>query len=308
MRVAHNYVLINCVEVLPFIRLFESYASQRQPDIDTVDGAFERFRDLHFAKWFEQHVSHESDISQHLKGLARGPLRHARSYKGYFVNGYKFHTEKYGDGRVTHNSGVCVRGTCYNETECDYYGLLNEVLEVEYQGMGRCVVVLFKCTWFDPTEGVKVDRKHNLVDIKFKSRLRNDDPFVLASQVEQVYYAPYPSMKDLKDWWAVVKTKPRGVYELRQRVSEEENDDDEEEQFFQESETLIPSTSSTANEEEEPICLIIEGETEAVTSNDADAMHTVVSEEEEEFDDNSEDSDEDGEDEVEICDDHSDDE
>ncbi|KAI3700542.1 hypothetical protein L2E82_45175 [Cichorium intybus] len=89
---------------------------------------------------------------------------------------------------------------------------------------------------------------------------------------------------------------------------EEEDDDEDEEQFFQESETLIPSTSSTANEVEEPICLVIEGETEALTSNDADVMHTVVSEEEKEFDDNSEDSDEDAEDEVEICDDHSEDE
>ena len=153
--------------------------------------------------------------------LARGPLRYAWSYEGYFVNGYKFHTQKYGDGRVTHNSGVCVRGTCYNEPESDYYGLLDEVVEVEYQGIGRCIVVLFKCTWFDPIGGVKVVTKHNLVDINYKSRLSNDDPFVLASQAEQVYYVPYPSMKqDLKDWWAVVKTKPRGVYEIRQCVGE----------------------------------------------------------------------------------------
>ena len=26
-----------------------------------------------------------------------------------FVNGYEFHTEKYGDGRVIQNSGVCNR-------------------------------------------------------------------------------------------------------------------------------------------------------------------------------------------------------
>ncbi|KAL4570931.1 hypothetical protein LXL04_026596 [Taraxacum kok-saghyz] len=294
MRIAHNYILINCVEVLPFMRLFEDYASQRQPAMD--DEAFGRFRDQHFARWFEQHVFEESnDITQHLKDLARGPLRHVRSYEGYFVNGYKFHTEKYGDGRVTHNSGVCVRGTCYNEAESDYFGLLNEVLEVEYQGMGRCIVVLFKCTWFDPIEGVKVLTKHNLVDIKYKSRLRNDDPFILASQVEQVYYVPYPSMKDLNDWWAVIKTKPRGVYELRQCVSEE--DDDEEDQFFQEIETLIPYASSSANEAEEPTCLVIEGEIQEFDEDE----YGEDGEDEEEYDDNLDDSDEDGDDEVELC-------
>ncbi|XP_052620614.1 uncharacterized protein LOC111890162 isoform X1 [Lactuca sativa] len=301
MRIAHNYILINCVEVLPFLRLFENYVIQSQPDMD--DGAFERFRDQHFAKWFKDHVFQQSnDINQHLKCLARGPLRHVRSYKGYFVNGYKFHTEKYGDGRVTHNSGVCVRGTCYNETECDYYGLLDEVLEVEYQGIGRCVVVLFKCTWFNPTEGVRVDRKHNLVDIKYKSRLRNEDSFILASQAEQVYYAPYPAIKDLKDWWVVVKTKPRGVYDLRQCVTEEDDDEDEEDQFFQESEATLPSTSSGANEVAGPLSHVIEGEIEEVNDND------IEREEDEEVDDNLDDSSEDDIEDENICDDNSDDE
>lgn len=77
--------------------------------------------------------------------------------------------------------------------------------------------MLFKYSWFDPFHGVKLDRKHYLVDIKHKSKGCIDDPFVLASQVEQVYYALYPSMtKELKDWWAVVKTKPRSSYEAAQ--------------------------------------------------------------------------------------------
>ncbi|KAI3680403.1 hypothetical protein L2E82_50390 [Cichorium intybus] len=76
--------------------------------------------------------------------------------------------------------------------------------------------------------------------------------------------------------WSIRELK-YGVMLMLTHCEEEDDDEDEdEEQFFQESETLIPSTSSTANEEEEPICLIIEEETEAVTSNDADAMHTVM--------------------------------
>ncbi|GJS44948.1 transposase, Ptta/En/Spm [Tanacetum coccineum] len=128
-------------------------------------------------------------------------MRYVESHKGYFVNGYKFHTLKHGDGRVTHNSGVCVKGSTYNEFESDYYGLLVEVLELNYHDSnGRCVVVLFKCDWFEPIQGVRVNRKHNLVDMKYKSKGCQNDPFILTSQVEQVYYAPYPSMtKDLKD-------------------------------------------------------------------------------------------------------------
>ncbi|GMI85818.1 hypothetical protein HRI_002251100 [Hibiscus trionum] len=42
-------------------------------------------------------------------------------------------------------------------------------------------------------------------------KLRTQEPYVLASQAEQVYY-----VKDIKDsnWQVVVKTKPRDLYDL----------------------------------------------------------------------------------------------
>ncbi|KAD1878831.1 hypothetical protein E3N88_42172 [Mikania micrantha] len=92
---------------------------------------------------------------EHLRCLAQWPLSYVKSHKGYLVNGYKFHTRTAYDGRVTLNSGVCVKGASYNEQESDYYGLLDEIWELEYHStIGRCVVVLFKCTWFDPIKGM----------------------------------------------------------------------------------------------------------------------------------------------------------
>lgn len=49
--------------------------------------------------------------------------------------------------------------------ESKYYGLLDDVLEVKYYGLGHCVVVVFKCTWFYTNGVVRVDPKHGLVDI-----------------------------------------------------------------------------------------------------------------------------------------------
>ncbi|KAI3710052.1 hypothetical protein L2E82_39825 [Cichorium intybus] len=300
LRIAHRYILFNCEEIDPFVRLFDDIM-RKEPTIDTKGIA--KYRYQHFAEWFKQHVSEESNnVNQQLKNLAQGPLRHVWSHKGYFVNGYKFHTEKYGDGQVTHNNGVCVRGSTYNEHALDYYGLLNEVLEVEYHGVD-CYVVFFNCTWFDTAKngGVTVDTKHNLVDIKYNSRILKDEPFVLASQTEQVYYTLYPSMaKDLEDWWAVVKMKPRSIYEVGECVGVDEevdNDDiDDEGRFFQESEMLKVTTISPQNEVEEPICPVIEGEFEEVYDNGDEGIE--VSEKFEEFDNNSDDDD----DEVNICD------
>lgn len=40
-----------------------------------------------------------------------GLLRKARFWLVYFMNGYKFHTTRWGEGKNTYNSGVCVSGT-----------------------------------------------------------------------------------------------------------------------------------------------------------------------------------------------------
>jgi hypothetical protein len=40
--------------------------------------------------------------------------------------------EEYGQGRKTYNSGVCVKGPTSNEFEVDYYGKLEEVIELQH--------------------------------------------------------------------------------------------------------------------------------------------------------------------------------
>ena len=67
-----------------------------------------------------------------LSSLSLGPERKVKCYNEYFVNGYVFHTEEYGHGRKTYNNGVCVKGSTYSELEVDYYGRLEEVVELQY--------------------------------------------------------------------------------------------------------------------------------------------------------------------------------
>ncbi|XP_023731489.2 uncharacterized protein LOC111879256 [Lactuca sativa] len=214
---AHTYILLNCVEVAPFITKFDraAQASYQNEPISVL-------RDKYFAEWFKYKVTGDSTdgSAKHLEPLANGPSNNARSYNGYFVNGYKFHTQEYGKGRATNNYGLCVRGEIYNGEESDYYGLLDEILEINYYDIGRSTVVLFKCTWFDNIRGVVVN-KNKLVDVKPTSHIETNDPFCLASQAEHVFYTPYPAVTDeLKDLWAVVKTKPRGVYEVTKAETE----------------------------------------------------------------------------------------
>jgi len=57
------------------------------------------------------------------------------------------------------NSGICVRGNIYGENDLDYYGIVDEILELSYLGYQNRVIIL-RCYWFDPKNGVKVDEKY----------------------------------------------------------------------------------------------------------------------------------------------------
>ncbi|KAJ9542908.1 LOW QUALITY PROTEIN: hypothetical protein OSB04_029414 [Centaurea solstitialis] len=148
------------------------------------------------------------DLNQHLKVLTHRRPRYALSHKCYFM-GYKYHTLSQGVGHVTNNNEECVKGSSYNEVESEH-GLSNEVLEIEYHSIDRCVII-------DIDHGVKVDAKHTLVDVKYKLRLRTNDLFILASQAIQL--------------------KPRGIYKVSESPNEVEDDDNVD------GEPLTPSTN-----------------------------------------------------------------
>jgi hypothetical protein len=114
------------------------------------------------------------------------------------------------------NSGVCVRGSIYGEHDIDYYGIIEEILELSYLG-AQNKVLLLRCHWFDPINGVKIDERYGLVDVKPKSRLNSNEPFVLASQAQQVYYTMYPqsNVRGSSDWWAACKVR-RKLFVLSQ--------------------------------------------------------------------------------------------
>ncbi|GKD69131.1 zinc finger, CCHC-type containing protein [Tanacetum coccineum] len=114
------------------------------------------------------------------------------------------------------NTDLCIVGG-----EGDYYGQLNDVIELEYMNCSK--VVLFKCDWFDPVKhrGWKIHYEFGLGDINHKKKLRNYDPFIMAHQAQQVYFISYPSMHRYKnDWWAVCRTKARSTIKENEDVDQ----------------------------------------------------------------------------------------
>jgi len=93
------------------------------------------------------------------------------------------------NGRKTCNNSVCIKRSTSSEFEVDYYGRLEEIIELQYYSEHN-IVFLFKCYWYDTTDrGIKVDPRYGLVEINSKARHRNvNDVFVFTKQCQQVYY------------------------------------------------------------------------------------------------------------------------
>ncbi|KAJ8764170.1 hypothetical protein K2173_005090 [Erythroxylum novogranatense] len=204
---AHGYILLNCEEVLPFVHLYEELLHEIMPGITQDD--------------MNNEAAKNPIQNKFIYDLAKGPLRTVHSYPVYFVNGYKYHIESHGHTMSSMNSGVSIQGELM-----DYYGKIIEILEVEYPALPIKRCVIFKCDWYDPTPnvGTKVHNRYNVVEINFRRRLRQFEPFILAMQARQVCYVPFPSLRrDKADWLAVCKVKPKGVFESHTNI-EERND------------------------------------------------------------------------------------
>jgi hypothetical protein len=92
--------------------------------------------------------------------------------------------------------------------------MVKEILELNYYHKGN--VVLFKCDWVDSrihNKWVRTD-EFGISSVNFKYLFNtgekiSDEPFILASQASQIYYAIDPVETE---WVAVVQSKRRDLY------------------------------------------------------------------------------------------------
>jgi hypothetical protein len=175
----------------------------------------------HIAKLLEMK---SSKVTDPIEWLARGPNKVGRRFKAYTIGGVRFHVKEIEDKRKTQTSGVVVTKTSFVDGDVVYYGVLNDIIELNYYE--RFKVMLFKCDWVDVEQGKGVKKDPfgctlmNLTKLVHTGAKLTDKPFVLASQVKQVFYVRDSSQLE---WHVVVKTNPRDVYEMGDELSFESN-------------------------------------------------------------------------------------
>ncbi|GLT83091.1 hypothetical protein SLE2022_014000 [Rubroshorea leprosula] len=131
-KAALYYVLMNCKELRGWVNLFEREQFQNM-NLQQIQA--KRERDL--VPWFEQTVISDEfiNVHEHIKGLSTSPKNYVSCYNGYIVNGFRFHTALYGRNKRTMNYGVCVVGSIGTESDYDFYGVLQEIIQIEYYGL-----------------------------------------------------------------------------------------------------------------------------------------------------------------------------
>jgi hypothetical protein len=107
---------------------------------------------------------------------------------------------------VTTNTGVITRVVDAQGHGTKYYEINKNIIEYNFARNKNLKIVFFNCDLFHPNHGTR-ENQFGMVEVKHAHLLRGCDPFILAHQVEQVYYMSYPCEK-ISVWWVVYKVNP----------------------------------------------------------------------------------------------------
>ena len=147
---------------------------------------------MEFISWFQDKVKSEN-VEDHIFWLAKNPKPRVRRHAGYFVHGYRFYTRTRDSRLKSQNSRVALTAliSCFASSKNQnpitgdviQYEVIEEITEVDF--WSNFSVVLFRCDWFH----ADID-EFGHARVHFKKLCYKDDPYVLASQVHQVFYLP----------------------------------------------------------------------------------------------------------------------
>ncbi|KAG5414720.1 hypothetical protein IGI04_002287 [Brassica rapa subsp. trilocularis] len=135
-----------------------------------------------------------------------GPNFVVKSYPRFCTRGYAFTTQKRRRSSTTYDADVCSASG-----DDVYYGHIHEILEIKYLSMVGLRCTVFHCDWHDntPDRGVRTSA-FGVTSVNSRRKLQYYDPFIFASQADQVCYIKYPRVRNRDDpWVTVTRLNPR---------------------------------------------------------------------------------------------------
>ncbi|KAH1092026.1 hypothetical protein J1N35_019283 [Gossypium stocksii] len=222
---AHRYVLFHCDAIEPLCNEYKQILRSRSRSQRLPYREINKLFTESFHEWLSQTVWSGKAVSDEVKWLSQGSNRLVKRYSAFIINGFRFHTKYREILRRTQNCRIVVNSSITSyasardsnpvEETVEYYGLLIDIIELDYYGKWK--VVLFRGDWayVNTARGIKSDQfRFTMVNfsrlIHTKEQLI-DEPYVLSSQVKQVLYS-----KDLTNegWYVVLRNNPRGLFDM----------------------------------------------------------------------------------------------
>ncbi|KAG8363694.1 hypothetical protein BUALT_Bualt19G0049100 [Buddleja alternifolia] len=215
---AHRYVLQNSDVVKIYRDGF------RRVNIKEI----ERLHHEKFHEWFKGYIenlriSSGDTLPEDIITLSRGPSDWGKRHNACVVHGFRFRVKSLNARKKTQNSGViCSASTsCYASSKdkrpqtgvVHYYGVLTDIIQIHYSSNLRDN--LFKCDWINNEKGLKIDQfKFTLVNfnhVMYTGREYSDEPYILSTQAEQVWYVDDPLESN---WKVFMKMNRRDNFDV----------------------------------------------------------------------------------------------
>ncbi|CAN6815716.1 unnamed protein product, partial [Brassica oleracea] len=102
---AHRYILMNAAVMDPYIELHLEELQATDERCTKNETLLWKYHTERFPQWIKDKIPNNSkEHLKRLRWLAFGPRNNAHTYKGYVVNGHRYHSDDV--KRNTQNSGV----------------------------------------------------------------------------------------------------------------------------------------------------------------------------------------------------------
>ncbi|KAG8387547.1 hypothetical protein BUALT_Bualt02G0032500 [Buddleja alternifolia] len=176
-----------------------------------------------FCKIEKLRITSGDTLPEDIITLSKGLNDWGQRHKSCVVHGFRFRVKSLDIRKKTQNSGVfCSAYTsCYASSKdrrpqtgaIHYYGVLTDIIKIYYSS--NLHYNLFKCDWVNNEKGLTVDQfKFTLVNfnhVMYTGREYSDEPYILSTQAEQVWYVDEPLESD---WKLVVKMNRRDNFDI----------------------------------------------------------------------------------------------
>ncbi|XP_009139567.2 uncharacterized protein LOC103863570 [Brassica rapa] len=214
---AHRYILMNTAVIDPYVQMHLEELQNSDVRCAKNETILWKYHTKRFSQWIKEKIPNNSkDHSQRLRWLAFGPRNIAHTYRGFVVNGYRYHTDDM--QRKTQNSGVayeafsmCRASAKDSRQQADivtYYGVIKKIILLDYH---MFQVPLFRCSWAHKGRGLKEEDGFTLVNLHMNQSTFANDPYIMPAQAKQVFYS---REEDSSPWYVVMRAPPRGYHEL----------------------------------------------------------------------------------------------